>query len=61
VAIDMAVPAASTPESRLAELERQVLDLKARIAALERMVTNPGEHPADQSTVRRKVTYDWQS
>jgi len=45
---------------RLAELERDLRELRARVIALERMVGSGEEHPSDQSTVRRKVAYDWQ-
>jgi hypothetical protein len=45
---------------RLAELERELRELRARVIALERMVGSGEEHPSDQTTVRRKVAYDWQ-
>ncbi len=56
--------AASSPApvpDRLDELERQVRDLRARIAVLERALGARDEHPADETVVRRKVTYDWQT
>ena len=56
--------AASIPpsvESRLANLEQQLQEIRARLVVIERLLSNPGEHPGDQSTVRKKVTYDWQA
>jgi hypothetical protein len=46
---------------RIAELERDLRELRARVIALERMVGSGEEHPSDQTTVRRKVAYDWQA
>ena len=46
---------------RLADLERELERLRVRVAALERLMGAGSEHPADESTVRRKVTYDWQA
>lgn len=46
---------------RLARLERELRELRARVAALERAVGTSGEHPSDRSTVREKVAYDWQA
>lgn len=46
---------------RIAELERELEHLRTRVAALERLMGAGSEHPADDSTVRRKVTYDWQA
>ncbi len=55
---------AETPEpalqARLDDLERDVRQLRARIAALERLVGNAGEHPSDRTAVREKAVYDWQ-
>lgn len=48
-------------EPRIAELEREIERLRLRVAALERLMGAGSEHPADDSTVRRKVTYDWQA
>jgi len=45
---------------RLADLEREVRQLRARVAALERLVGNAGEHSADKAVVREKAVYDWQ-
>ena len=41
-------------------LQREIRQLKARIAALERLVGNAGEHPTDKAVVREKAVYDWQ-
>jgi len=46
--------------NRLDDLEREVRQLRARVAALERLVGNAGEHSADRSVVREKAVYDWQ-
>lgn len=46
---------------RLDQLERDLRELRGRVAALERLVGTAGEHAADRSTVREKVSYDWQS
>ena len=47
-------------QARLDDLEREVRQLKARVAALERLVGNAGEHSADKTVVREKAVYDWQ-
>ena len=57
----MAAPAPPSLEARLANVEQELAALRARLAALERLLANPAEHPVDQSAVRRKVTYDWQT
>jgi hypothetical protein len=51
-----------TPDfaARVAVLERELRELKLRVIALERLVGAGEEHPTDQTTVRRKVSYDWQ-
>ncbi len=46
--------------ARLEELEREVRVLRARVAALERLVGNAGEHSTDRTVVREKAVYDWQ-
>jgi len=46
--------------SRLEDLEREIRQLKARVAALERLVGNAGEHSTDRAVVREKAVYDWQ-
>lgn len=52
----------ATPDSgRIDQLEREIQLLKARIAALERILgTGSAEHPIDRGTVQKKVVYDWQ-
>lgn len=47
--------------ARLAALEKDLRDLRARMAALERRVGTAGEHADDAATVQKKVSYDWQS
>jgi hypothetical protein len=54
-------PAPADLAARLAQVEREVRELHARVVALERMLGAGELHPADQSTVQKKVTYDWQS
>jgi hypothetical protein len=46
--------------ARLDDLEREVRQLRARVAALERLVGNAGEHSTDKAVVREKAVYDWQ-
>ena len=45
---------------RLDDLEREVRQLRARVAALERLVGNAGEHTTDKAVVREKAVFDWQ-
>ena len=45
---------------RIADLERELRQLRARVASLERLVGNAGEHSADKAVVREKAVYDWQ-
>ncbi len=47
-------------QARIDDLEREVRQLRARVAALERLVGNAAEHPADREVVREKAVYDWQ-
>lgn len=47
-------------EARIADLERDLRELRLRVIALERLTGAGSEHAADEATVRRKVTYDWQ-
>lgn len=47
--------------ARLEALDRELKDLKARVAALERLMGSGAEHASDQTTVRKKVAYDWQT
>jgi hypothetical protein len=48
-------------DPRIARLEQEVRELRARVVALERLVGTGGLHESDQATVRRKVEYDWQT
>jgi hypothetical protein len=53
----------STDAESRAELEAlraELRQLRARVAALERLVGNAGEHPTDRTVVREKAVYDWQ-
>ncbi len=54
--------ASATPDlaARIVELERELRELRLRVIQLERLVGSGEEHPTDQTTVRRKVSYDWQ-
>ncbi|HTW39393.1 MAG TPA: hypothetical protein VMF04_00830 [Thermoplasmata archaeon] len=47
--------------ARLAQLEKDIVALRTRIAQLERQLDPRSEHPSDRSTVREKVAYDWQA
>jgi uncharacterized protein involved in exopolysaccharide biosynthesis len=58
----MAIPPMDPNGARLAELERQLLDVRRRLAALEaRFEQSRGENPQDRKTVNEKVVFDWQS
>ncbi len=57
----MSLPAPSDVDRRLAELERQVRELRARVAWLEQTFAPRLDHPVDRATVREKVAYDWQA
>ena len=56
----MSSPEASDLAARLAQVERALKELRSRVIALERMLGAGEMHPADSSTVQRKVSYDWQ-
>jgi len=47
--------------ARLAQVERELKELRLRVVALERMLGAGELHPADSQTVQKKVTYDWQA
>jgi len=47
--------------ARLAQVELELKELRLRVIALERMLGAGELHPADSSTVQKKVTYDWQA
>lgn len=57
----MGTDLASDLTARLVALERELKELRLRVAALERLVGSTGEHDVDRSTVQKKVSYDWQS
>lgn len=57
----MSAPTPDPLSDRIAELERQVRELRARLAALERASAPRVDNPADQRTIREKAVYDWQS
>jgi hypothetical protein len=56
----MSSPEASDLAARLSQVERDLKELRQRVIALERMLGAGEMHPADSSTVQRKVSYDWQ-
>jgi hypothetical protein len=56
----MSAPEASDLAARLSQVERDLKELRLRVIALERMLGAGEMHPADSSTVQRKVSYDWQ-
>jgi len=47
--------------ARLAQLEKDLRELRLRLAVLEKRLSPRAENPADQSAVREKVSYDWQA
>jgi hypothetical protein len=57
----MPPPETSDLAARLAQVERELRELRQRVAALERLMGSGEEHPTDQTTVRQKVSYDWQA
>jgi len=57
----MATPLPADLATRLAAMEKELKELRLRVVALERMLGAGELHPADQSTVQKKVTYDWQT
>ena len=57
----MSTPAPLDLPARLQQLEREVRELRLRIADLERKLEPRTEHPEDRTVVREKVTYDWQA
>jgi hypothetical protein len=57
----VSTPAPTDLLARVAELERQVKDLRARVALLEKAAGVRKENPDDRSVVREKVTFDWQA
>jgi len=57
----MSSPESSDLADRLARVERELKELRTRVAALERLVGAGELHPADSTTVEKKVRYDWQT
>jgi len=58
----MTAPANPDLAARVAALEQQLRDLRARVAVLEHGTTLPRkENPDDRNAVREKVSYDWQA
>ena len=47
--------------ARLDELEKELRDLRLRLALLEKQLDPRSEHPSDRTAVREKVAYDWQA
>jgi Tfp pilus assembly protein PilO len=47
--------------AKLAQLERDLRDLRVRLAQLEKQLDPRAEHPSDKTAVREKVAYDWQA
>ncbi|MGA8302627.1 MAG: hypothetical protein WA691_00215 [Thermoplasmata archaeon] len=47
--------------AKLAQLEKDLRDLRLRLALLEQKLDPRAEHPSDKTAVREKVSYDWQA
>jgi hypothetical protein len=58
---DDSPPPPSDLLARIANLERDVRDLRARVASLEKLLGPRMENRVDTDVVRQKVSYDWQS
>jgi hypothetical protein len=54
-------PASPDLPARIQQLEKELRELRLRLAELERRLDPRSEHPQDRSTVREKVAYDWQA
>jgi hypothetical protein len=57
----MAAPSDSDLSTQIAELQKEVADLRRRLVALERLIGAASEHATDRTVVQGKVSYDWQS
>lgn len=57
----MADPSPSDLPARIQQLERELRDLRLRLADIERRLDPRHEHPEDKTAVREKVAYDWQA
>jgi len=47
--------------ARVERLERELREIRLRMASLEMKVDPRLEHPVDKTAVREKVAYDWQA
>jgi len=47
--------------ARVERLERELREIRLRMATLEQKMDPRLEHPVDKNTVREKVAYDWQA
>jgi hypothetical protein len=47
--------------ARIDLLQKELAELRRRLAALERTVGTSSEHPIDRTVTQGKVSYDWQS
>jgi len=47
--------------ARVERLERELREVRLRMAVLEQKVDPRLEHPVDKTAVREKVAYDWQA
>ncbi len=56
----MGDPAQDALLERISRLERDLRELRLRVAALEKRVGASAEHAVDRTAVREKVAYDWQ-
>ncbi len=56
----MADPTSSLAE-RLDRIEKQIAEMRRRLADLEKSLAARADHPGDRTAVREKVTFDWQS
>ncbi len=56
----MGDPAQDALLDRITRLERDLKELRLRVAALEKRVGASAEHAVDRTAVREKVAYDWQ-
>lgn len=49
------------PNDRLAALENELKSVKARLAAVERLLAVRRDNPNDDRAIREKARYDWQA
>ncbi len=57
----MADPTSSSLAERLDRIEKQITEMRRRLADLEKSLAARADHPGDRTAVREKVTFDWQS